>query len=228
MISTWPPTGGSAQPKFSTIRSVALFPAESLYPGLVEALLPRKIEMVLVIEKQQAHHAPEIIVPVRVIERHRPPLRLRRKAAEKKDPRLLRQERFEGMAFRFHHSMAATAADLTWKKLLAPGASRRYSPWLPQEAGRSASPCPRCRATADPRPFAAVGTRSVTAAGTRTVDRTDARSFAAVTAERKRLHFMPLRYTFFALQRTHLIVSRLQKLTPSLSEGVNSHKSLTY
>ena len=158
------------------------------------------------------------------------------KAAEKKDPRLLRQERFEGMAFRFHHSMAATAADLTWKKLLAPGASRRYSPWLPQEAGRSASPCPRCRASADPRPFAAAGiqsftaagTQSVTAAGTRSVDRADARSFAAVTAERKRLHFMPLRYTFFALQRTHLIVSRLQKLTPSLSEGVNSHKSLTY
>ena len=72
--------------------------AESPHGRLVEALLFQEAEMVLVPEMDQAQDAPEIVQPVRVVERHAPPLGLGREAPQEQHLRPLRQEGLERMA----------------------------------------------------------------------------------------------------------------------------------
>ena len=72
--------------------------AERPHGRFVEALLLQKAEMVLVPEMDQAQDPPEIVQPVRIVERHAPPLRLGRKAPQEQHFRPFRQEGFERMA----------------------------------------------------------------------------------------------------------------------------------
>ena len=58
--------------------------------------------MVLVAKMDQSHDAPEVIDPVGVIEGHAPAVGLRRKTAEEKDARSVRQEGLEGVLFSGH------------------------------------------------------------------------------------------------------------------------------
>ena len=58
--------------------------------------------MVLIAEMNHPHDPPEIIRPVRIIERHAPPLRLGRKAAQQKHLRPNGQEGLEGVSLGVH------------------------------------------------------------------------------------------------------------------------------
>jgi hypothetical protein len=58
--------------------------------------------MVLIGMENQAHNAPEIIDPVRVVKRHTPAVRLGRKTAQEEHTRPFRQERLERMPLDVH------------------------------------------------------------------------------------------------------------------------------
>ena len=70
--------------------------------GLVEPLLGRDAEMLLVPEVNQPHDPPEVVDPVGVIERHAPAVRLGRETAQEQDASAIRQEGFKWMLFGFH------------------------------------------------------------------------------------------------------------------------------
>ena len=79
------------------VKGKALLCAEGSDGRLVEALISRDAEMIFVGEMDQSHDAPEIINPIRIIERHAPAVRLWRKTAQKEDMCIFRQERIEWM-----------------------------------------------------------------------------------------------------------------------------------
>ena len=73
--------------------------AETADGGFIEALLAGDAEMVFVGVMDKSHYTPEVVDPVGVIERHTPPVLLRRKTPEEQYARILRQEWLEGMFF---------------------------------------------------------------------------------------------------------------------------------
>ena len=81
------------------VEGQAGFGAETADGGFVETFLAGEAEVVLVGKMDEAHYPPEVVDPVGIIERHAPPVLLRRKAPEEKDVRILRQEWLEGVFF---------------------------------------------------------------------------------------------------------------------------------
>ena len=67
--------------------------------------------MVFVPEMNEPHDAPEVINPIRIVERHAPAMRLGRKTAQKQDARAGWQERLEGMRLGNHSPKLLLSAD---------------------------------------------------------------------------------------------------------------------
>ena len=74
------------------------FGAKVANRSLVKPLFARHAEVLLVPKVNQPHDAPEVVDPVRVIERNTPAVWLGRKAAEEQDTRVRGQEGLERMA----------------------------------------------------------------------------------------------------------------------------------
>ena len=69
---------------------------------LIEALFDRNAEVIFVPEVNHSHNAPEVVDPVRVVERHAPAARLGREAAQEQDACAFRQERRERVLLCIH------------------------------------------------------------------------------------------------------------------------------
>ena len=77
------------------VEGQAFIGTESSDGGFVKPFIGLDAEVIFVPEVDEAHYPPEIVDPVRVVERHAPTMRLRRETAQKQHPRPLRQERLK-------------------------------------------------------------------------------------------------------------------------------------
>ena len=73
--------------------------AERPDQGLVKALFSRHAKMLLVPKENQTHDSPEIIDPIRVVERHAPAERLGWETPKEQNPGALREEGLKGVFF---------------------------------------------------------------------------------------------------------------------------------